>query len=643
LWLHRLTDPYPIVDDGAPLQQQPSEEIQSPVLNFPARDIPTIGVPFTPPDRYGKCTSISGTRWEIEIENPAMQARAEFVMSLDPMLPPEDVAGHVCAKFGNFLCRIDGQPMVFNGQNGGGTPKLLCKHCNTSPSIWNTFELTLWKYKKVITATMLSNYGLSVDLCGEIFGVGKGALNEVRMSLPCVEYSRTGELETIEYTGEKFAVIYQDMVYKGQKGMMLGICGGLNITALGDEKTGEGLDEFYDSIEEHVDAERYIFVMDMRINVIKKILERFNERAIVVAQNHTLWGDVCVYFYYCDEWYTLRLRTDAFSEPSQKRDEDKLLAVGEIELYRGLKGVSPRMSLEDITEASLRKKVDELLNQIRNTDWSHNGRIDLVMRAKVQKLNALLKELKWRGCDLSDSFGAIKSILGSLIDKYASTINRTIKKKIVNAWRVLRILKAEVNLMSERLLKESLPEKKKRTGQNDSSKKKKKSWVKFFANPELIYRGKLEGANVPESGQWILALLRELFSGKEITNNMCEGRFGVIGRKLRQGRSIYMDRAVTKVHLQAQGVLGNLEWLIENYPLQDLGKRGQRRTRTHLLVGGRYQITYVNRHKERSERVVDVRGRKKRGIIAYCHTKKMDLTFNRRRMESITLLHPPSS
>lgn len=595
-----------------------------------------VNVPYDPPHRFRKRSDAGGLQWCITVDHSEMSKRSKVMMLLDPSLPPEDVAGFVFDTWGGFLCRHCGSPLIFDGQNGAGTPCLLCKHCAKKMSIWNTYELTIWQYKKTMFAMLHYWYGGSVGSASVLYGVGTGLLNEIRFCLPNVRYSRDGPLYIIEYDSLRFGIVTIDMVYKGRRGVMLSVCGGLNTTSIGNEHTGEGLTEFFDELEEKMDVDQYVFVMDMRLSVAKMILDRFGEKAVIILQNHTMWGDALVYFYHDDGWYTLHLRTDAFTEPSQKRCEAELLGVGEIELYQGLKGVNAGFSLRDVTELRLRMKAEELINQIKNTMWNETGRVDLVMRPKFMKLNGILRELQRRGIDVTEYSEELQVILHKIIDEYAASINRTVKKKIVTAWSFLKVLKDDVERLSEALLKEPLPEKKK--GKKTHTKKGSLDvdLVTFVTKPELMYRGRIDDERMPEQACWILGLLQLIFEGKEITTNPCEGRFGVIGMTLRQGRSISLKRALTKVHLQNQSVGETANWLVDSYPLFDSGKRGERGDRARLEIGKRYQITYVDRLKNKTERVIDVLRRKRKRIIAYCHLRQEVRTFNRSRIQQIT-------
>ncbi|KXA91443.1 hypothetical protein AKJ63_01445 [candidate division MSBL1 archaeon SCGC-AAA259D18] len=110
--------------------------------------VSTIEIPYSPPERDGKRPVDSGVRWTVDVDDSEMKERAEFLLKLDPSLPPEDVLWTVYDKWGGFLCRECGSPTVFDGQNGAGTTSVLCNKCERNMSVWNTYELTLWKYKQ---------------------------------------------------------------------------------------------------------------------------------------------------------------------------------------------------------------------------------------------------------------------------------------------------------------------------------------------------------------------------------------------------------------------------------------------------------------------------------------------------------------
>ena len=72
------------------------------------------------------------------------------------------------------------------------------------------------------------------------------------------------------------------MMYKGHKGLMLGVSGDLKFGNLGNEDSGDGLDEFFSTLEAQIHAGRIIFLMDMKMSVAHKILDKWKERAIII-------------------------------------------------------------------------------------------------------------------------------------------------------------------------------------------------------------------------------------------------------------------------------------------------------------------------------------------------------------------------
>ncbi|MGC8618603.1 MAG: hypothetical protein ACP5UZ_07735 [Thermoplasmata archaeon] len=83
----------------------------------------------------------------------------------------------------------------------------------------------------------------------------------------------------------------------------------------------------------------------------------------------------------------------------------------------------------------------------------------------------------------------------------------------------------------------------------------------------------------------MVGLLARMFSGREITTNACEGTFGITGTLIRSGRSIALERALTKSML-ASGKIEDTERLFNSsYPMDDMGKRAKREKGLRVVVG----------------------------------------------------------
>jgi hypothetical protein len=230
-------------------------------------------------------------------------------------------------------------------------------------------------------------------------------------------------------------------------------------------------------------------------------------------------------------------------------------------------------------------------------------------------------------------------LMDGLVSRYSMAIRRVLKKKIVNAYRALTVMEEDVERLSEAILREPLPAKAASTGHGGShGERVDEGLVRFLGKPRLLYRGDMNGGSVPEPARWVLGLLREVFDGMEITTNACEGRFGVLGMSVRRGRSIYLERAMTRVHLQRQGLGETCSWLVESHPIQDMGKRGERGSRVRFEVGGRYEIAYVDRLGQWTRREIEVLKRGKKRIVCYCHLREEERTFNRGRIRDVIRL-----
>ena len=203
---------------------------------------------------------------------------------MDAMLGYDVIASMIMEKYGNFSCRFCYSPLVMDGTNGSRTREFLCRKCSRKMSLYNTFELVALRYRKELTAFLSYIHCSSSEGSASLYGLGKDLFNEMRMSLPEIHYSRKGEPDTIIYDGTEYGIVTIDMMYKGHKGLMLGV-------------SGDGMDEFFSTLKTQIPTDRIIFLMDMKMSVAHKILDKWKDRAIIILQSHRTWGDVFVYFH----------------------------------------------------------------------------------------------------------------------------------------------------------------------------------------------------------------------------------------------------------------------------------------------------------------------------------------------------------
>ena len=259
--------------------------------------------------------------------------------------------------------------------------------------------------------------------------------------------------------------------------------------------------------------------------------------------------------------------------------------------------------------------------------WEAKGRVDFAMASRLRDLNGILRELHRRKADTASIVSGIGCILSSLKEQYSRRINRAVKRKIVNAWKALSVLRSQVNDLSIALLGEALTE----SAVNKKSSERK---VSLSPPPKLIYKGPPDHG--PEALEWMMKLLAVMFSGREITTNACEGTFGNMGTLIRSGRSILLERALTRTMLKAGSVDETASWFNANHPMRDMGVRGARGHRRKLIAGKSYRITYADRSTVKTERTIDIISRKRKYVTAYCHLRGAIRTFRRSRIISIT-------
>ncbi|MCW1306100.1 MAG: hypothetical protein OH335_04975 [Candidatus Parvarchaeota archaeon] len=81
-----------------------------------------------------------------------------------------------------------------DGYNGSGTEEFLCKKCGEKMSIYNIFELVTFRYKKELTAYLSYIHCSSSEGTEFLYGIKKDLFNEMRMSLPEINYAKKESL-----------------------------------------------------------------------------------------------------------------------------------------------------------------------------------------------------------------------------------------------------------------------------------------------------------------------------------------------------------------------------------------------------------------------------------------------------------------
>jgi hypothetical protein len=120
-----------------------------------------------------------------------------------------------------------------------------------------------------------------------------------------------------------------------------------------------------------------------------------------------------------------------------------------------------------------------------------------------------------------------------------------------------------------------------------------------------------------------------MFSGKGITTNACEGTFGNMGTLIRSGRSILLERKLTKNILRSGSAEEMVSWFNGSYPMNYMGRRAKRNYRRKLVVGKSYKITYRDRSRVKTEKMIGIKERKRKYITAYFHLGNALRTFER--------------
>ena len=94
-----------------------------------------------------------------------------------------------------------------------------------------------------------------------------------------------------------------------------------------------------------------------------------------------------------------------------------------------------------------------------------------------------------------------------------------------------------------------------------------------------------------------------------------------MGTLIRSGRSIVLERALTKNMLAAGDMGETVRWFNGSYLMNDMGRS--------------YRITYLDHDTVKTERVIDVVERKRKYITAYCHFRNAVRTFKRSLIKEV--------
>ncbi|MEM3586664.1 MAG: hypothetical protein QXO71_05005, partial [Candidatus Jordarchaeaceae archaeon] len=597
-----------------------------------------IELDYTPPERKIRRASAPTCRFRIICPNEEMQKRADFTGLLDPRLTEGEVIKVVEERFKKPLCPHCGKPLVKNGSNGSGTPQYRCQPCRRNMAFYATFEAVIARIIKLLTALVLTVYAqAAVEDIADFLGLSRNILWEALWLLPDTNYKVEGKPKIVSYQKEKIAVVNLDGLFKGKHSLLLAISGKREIIREGHEKTREGLPQLLDENLEGIEADRYLFVIDANITVARWLVERYGEKAVVLMQNHTLWGDAVTYFHHEEKWWTLHLRTDTFTAITPKRRESELLPPGMGELYQGFKGINPRFTLKDYSTIYLEKWALRLLDDLRHLaeEVQRRSKLEgffLTMFERVRQLNSIIKELRKRGKQMVEE--ETRRVIGEIAERYAQVPGAKRKRLLMNAWKYLDSLKGEIEELGKTLLGSfSLKKETRREGGGGRKPRNPRS------KAVLIYRGSLqEWDEASLSGEarralsWILGLLKAVFGGEEITNNVCENLFSVVGMGVRKRRSMFLSRALGFEALRRMGLEATVRMIASYFPMDLLGVEAVHRGRVQLGLGRLYFVIYRDGLGEVSFRTVTLLGRVKGVIVIFCHLRQEIRHFIRSRI-----------
>ena len=558
----------------------------------------------------------------------------EYAKNVNPTIPIHEYIAMLIEREHKFRLP-DGTELVYNGYDRKGRILFMPPNGKTK-RLSATLEYKYILYVKAIhTLALYLSTPTSLERACEFFNAPEHVITEIARSL---EEPKSividGEPQVVKWLEEKVLVVYMDGAIAGGKGVEVVLSGKVEAYVKGNERDQETIDialDIVENIASSSSAEKILFVIDGNKTIANRIIERFDGRAIVVECSHKNWWEVCVIYKHNDEWYTLRLRADIFSE-TKKLWPDIDIPVDYVEVWCGILHVGETKRRMTIDRTVLRKLLERLVTDIPIGDIERVNLRALHFRLAhwARRVNTITQRLKAAKVDMEpyvsmlmntvkgvcDAIGRRKGKYSKIRDiffKALSYLSKTYRPVLEYASKRLR--KSITSVEKKNVRARSWASKPTRVRRRRQSKK-------------LIYYG--PASHTPHHAKQVLDLLSMIFCGKNITSNAVEGRIGIVVRVVRGCRG--NGKILLKIKFLKQPVADAFAFLSDSMVFG----RGRRWGGPRFRIGGRYRIVYRDRRGVVSEREVTITGLGKRHVVGFCHLRGSVRTFRRNRILSVT-------
>ena len=552
------------------------------------------------------------------------------ILYMDPHIPMVEYIAMLIEK-GHRFRLMDGTELNYNGYDPTGMPRFITKDRKRTYSVSATLEYKLMVLKKTIHAVALYlSTPISIRKAAEFFNISEHVIVEAIRHLE--EPERVvieGESQVVKWNNRRFLIVYADGTRGGGRGIVIAGSKRYEIYLSGNERDAATLEKLAGEIEklaERENADMYLFVIDGGKWLASFLMERFDEKCVIVEHSHITWWEVCVIYKHEGEWFTIRLRDDFFVD--EKRSDPEIdIPPNYIEVWQGAVhvGYAKKIKREKKWIRSWKSQLSETIEAEIFREAINERAFRTNLAWWVKRINTLTRNLLMQKEDIGEFVEKVKEKVKSLCTKIRETEEENKYAEILI--RQLSLLHTAYDEAKEIALREFDKKPKAKEEKKTARKRHPKKRRRNRRKVKLIYRGPLSGA--PEHAKDIIGLLRKVFGRKHVSSNKAEGLIGIYIHSARSCRG--SGKILLKLEFQRKHVADAFEYLSSHLKFG----RGPRGNGPRFHVGREYLIEYRDIRGKISERRIRVLAIQKRHIIAHCYLRGDTRKFRKKGILSV--------
>lgn len=560
----------------------------------------------------------------------------EYVLNADPTMPT--IRFITMLLQANHRFTYMGKKLNYNGWDTKTGMPLFCTIENGKRKnirIHRTDEYKYFILKKIIlTLALYLGTPTPLERAAEIYNTPKHvAWETLRWLKEPKKITINGKTMTIKHKDKNILVVHIDGTRGGNNGIIVTASGKQIKYFKGNEKNEEDLKEILADIttegKKH-NADAYMIIIDGNPKIAEFMINNLKGKAIIVEHSHSNWWEICV-IYNHNKWYTIRMRNDMFT--NKKRDDPKIdIPPGHIEVWEGIMhaGYARRHKRKEIIAKSVKEEMEKLLS-IDITQGNPNKKaFRTCITWYVRRINQLVRAMKAYGIDISMYTDRITKTFEHAIswakkqrhsDDYIKIIGKALSMLRGDFAHVKEELMIQIGVKHEDpCVKKELRSRRRRK----ASRKRRRS--------KLVYVG--DPSHAPPHARDKIDLLRKVFDGKHITNNLPESAIGLFvdfSRTFR-GRG--------KIMLRLMNIMAPISRVIKFIVDNICFGRGPRGSQVRFRPGDFYFVRYRDAHNHETKRIVRVEKIVGRYVHVYCYLRNDYRVLRRDRILDAYRVYP---